>query len=273
MKKIKVIVIGLGKVGLHYAFDNKRKQPASHVAAIINNPSLELVGICDLYNKTLVKFQSEYNKKIICEKDHFKLFEELEKKVTIVDFRKLDPFEKDHCMIIIKKTMSKVIIVDEKNQVIAAEEISYAVSRRLIRRVIRVMIFNENKVLLQKRSSSAYHFPNVWETTASGHVDEEETYEIAAKRELDEEVGIKGIPLQSIAHYYREETYKNCLLKSFETIFIGDHNGSFTIDEHEVSEAKWFSVSALEKMMKNKPEEFTPGLISDWKEWKPLRDL
>ena len=28
---------------------------------------------------------------------------ELEKKVTIVDFRKLDPFEKDHCLFVVKK--------------------------------------------------------------------------------------------------------------------------------------------------------------------------
>jgi len=120
LKKIKVIVIGLGKVGLHYAFDNKRKQPASHVAAIINNPSLELVGICDLYNKSLVKFQSEYNKKIICEKDHFKLFEELEKKEIDFDIVVIATPEKTHysilkfCISKISKTNTKKIIFCEK---------------------------------------------------------------------------------------------------------------------------------------------------------------
>lgn len=162
----------------------------------------------------------------------------------------------------------KIIIVDKNDQIIGAEEIAPAIKRGLIRRGIRVLILNDDKVLLQKRSSTAPLFPDVWETTASGHVDEGETYEKAANRELAEEVGIKDIPLQSVAHYYREETYKGCLLKSFETIFISHYKGSFAIDKHEVSEAKWFSTTAMEKMMQKEPKEFTPGLIRAWKEWK-----
>ena len=63
LKKIKIIVIGLGKIGLHYAFDDKRKQPASHIAAIMNNPNLKLVGVCDPDKKSLEKLGLNFNNK------------------------------------------------------------------------------------------------------------------------------------------------------------------------------------------------------------------
>jgi len=120
LKKIKVIVIGLGKIGLHYAFDNKRKQPASHVAAIMSNDNLELIGICDPDNKSLVKFQSEYNKKVILEKDHFKLFEQLEEKEIDFDIVVIATPEKTHynvlkfCISKLSKTKTKKVIFCEK---------------------------------------------------------------------------------------------------------------------------------------------------------------
>ena len=40
MIQYNAIVIGLGRIGMQYGFDPKRKQPASHIHAIINNPNL-----------------------------------------------------------------------------------------------------------------------------------------------------------------------------------------------------------------------------------------
>jgi len=47
MEKFKVIVIGLGRIGLKYGLDSKRIQPASHIAAILDNPNLDLIAVCD----------------------------------------------------------------------------------------------------------------------------------------------------------------------------------------------------------------------------------
>jgi predicted dehydrogenase len=120
LEKIKIIVIGLGKIGLHYAFDDKRKQPASHIAAIMNNPNLKLVGVCDPDKKSLEKFHKKYDKKIISEKDHFKLIEQLGKKEIDFDIIVIATPEKTHfevlkfCISKISKTKTKKIIFCEK---------------------------------------------------------------------------------------------------------------------------------------------------------------
>ena len=45
-----------------YSFDTKRKQPASHVSAIINNPRLNLLGVCDI-DKKLREFKNKIKTK------------------------------------------------------------------------------------------------------------------------------------------------------------------------------------------------------------------
>ena len=60
MKKYKAVVIGLGKIGLKYGLDLKRTQPASHIAAIIDNPNLELTAVCDSDKESINLFIKKY---------------------------------------------------------------------------------------------------------------------------------------------------------------------------------------------------------------------
>ncbi len=62
MKKYNVIVIGLGLIGMQYGLDQKRKQPASHIAAILENKNLELIGVCDTEKNARDIFREKYEK-------------------------------------------------------------------------------------------------------------------------------------------------------------------------------------------------------------------
>jgi isopentenyl-diphosphate delta-isomerase len=60
-------------------------------------------------------------------------------------------------------------------------------------RLVQIVLRDEDgNFLLQKRSSLKALFPNCWTNAASGHVDEGETYEISAPRELVEENWRRG---------------------------------------------------------------------------------
>ena len=62
MKKYNVIVIGLGLIGMRYGLDPKRKQPASHIAAILENKNLQLIGVCDTEKNSRELFTEKYKK-------------------------------------------------------------------------------------------------------------------------------------------------------------------------------------------------------------------
>lgn len=156
--------------------------------------------------------------------------------------------------------MTNVILVNENNEVIGSCPFFEAIKNNHIRRTVRIIILNKcKKIYLQRRNKTAPLFPNVWDSSASGHVDEGETYEQAAYRETLEEIGIKT-KLKFIETYLLEEKSNNYNLKSFDSIYMGHYDGKFILDPSEVSDGDWFSKELLNKLIKENPNKFTPGL-------------
>jgi isopentenyldiphosphate isomerase len=82
-------------------------------------------------------------------------------------------------------------IVDENDEPIGATSSQEARDKGLYHRIARVILKDENgRILSQRRSATKSLYANLWTDSASGHVDEGESYEVAIKRELLEETGI-----------------------------------------------------------------------------------
>ena len=85
MSRYNAIVIGLGRIGMQYGFDSKRKQPASHIATIIDNTNLTLKAVCDVDEKTRYLFTEKYGNDIPVYDDYSKLFKEIRNEQLICD--------------------------------------------------------------------------------------------------------------------------------------------------------------------------------------------
>lgn len=162
-----------------------------------------------------------------------------------------------------------VIYVDKDDNVIGAGSIADAIKNGFGVQISRVFLTNsKGEILLQQRSPRIDSWPNKWDQTAAGHVDEGENYAIAAKRELLEEMGIDGVELTPVTKIYTEETYGDATRKRFNTIFIGKYDGEVKIDNDEVSGYKWIMPEELNQQMKDTPEEFTSGFILAYEAYK-----
>jgi len=158
--------------------------------------------------------------------------------------------------------MSKIVIVDENDEVIGSEDKEIAFQKGLIRRIVRTFVFNSmGELFLQRRSSNKDTYPNTWDQSAGGHVDEGETYEEAARRELKEELGVNTHTLERITKFYKEQEFKRMILKEFSTLFTTVFNGDIMPNKKELSGGKWFDLKRVEKMLKENPKEFPPGFI------------
>lgn len=133
---------------------------------------------------------------------------------------------------------------------------------RLLARVI--LVNNRGDFLLQKRAEKMWMYPDCWDTSASGHVDEGETAKEAAGRELQEEIGVKA-DLKLVAKYY-DELYidrHDTVIKSYNEVYtstVGD-DISFSLESSEVSTVEWFDREAIESLIANQPQKCTDGLI------------
>lgn len=166
--------------------------------------------------------------------------------------------------------MSNITFVDKDDNIIGYGTKSEAKEQGIIHRVVRIYVVNSSgEILIQKRSAYV-DIPYCWDQSAAGHVDEGEDYDTAASRELQEEVGIAGVPLTKVAKYYSEESDTNAVRKRFNTLYTATYDGDVQMNPREVSEIKWIQPAELEQWMHDKPQEFTQGFLESYKQYATI---
>jgi isopentenyldiphosphate isomerase len=157
----------------------------------------------------------------------------------------------------------KIQIVDENDEPVGGATRQEAWANGSYYRLVQIVLRDEEgNFLLQKRSSLKALFPNCWTNAASGHVDEGETYEISAPRELAEEIGVET-PLQFIGKFLVQKRMDDKIINQFNGVFEGQitRDTKFTIQPLEVSEVQWFTPEELKEKIATSPDEFTPAMV------------
>ncbi len=118
------------------------------------------------------------------------------------------------------------------------------------------VINNKKQVLLQKRSVNKKYYPNRW-ALLTGHVEERETIEEAAIRELQEEIGLninksELYPFANGKFTVKRENHHNTY---YFYIVNNKLATDFIIQKEELSAVKWFDIDEIIKLIMNKPEE------------------
>lgn len=134
-----------------------------------------------------------------------------------------------------------------------------AIKKGMIRRASRIYVFNESgQLLVQQRSKNVLE-PLMLDQSAAGHVDEGETYEQAAYRELKEELGLKDVKLELIETSFRTTDFYNAIYK----VVVPD-NIKINFDPEELNTVIWYDIEQLGVEMKDSPEKFTPAFKEAW---------
>lgn len=159
--------------------------------------------------------------------------------------------------------MKPILIVDKNDNPIGSEHRSKALELGLIHRIVRVILVNKNKqVLLQWRDENRDTYPNTWDQSAGGHVDEGENYKDAGYRELKEELGLVKVKLTELEHFYTNGKYGDKIIKRWNKIYIGlfDDNERIVLQDDEVKKVEWFNKDQIENLINDPVEKLTPSL-------------
>lgn len=150
--------------------------------------------------------------------------------------------------------MTKITIVNEKDEVIGSVERSEA-KQDDIYRVSALWIENsQGEVLLAQRSFSKSHDPGRWGPAVAGTVDVEENYDENIKKETEEEIGLSDIQFKKIQKV-RISGKHNFFCQWYETV-LDKNVDDFTFNKQEVESIRWVSCEELKKEMEAKPENF-----------------
>ena len=128
----------------------------------------------------------------------------------------------------------------------------------IIHRAVDVVLFDSaGNILLQKRSKQKDTYPGYYTVSASGHIDKGESYEKAARREMEEELGIEKTYALKLAHV---GTYIVRLKHEAEmtALFKGTYEGSVSPAHDEVESVQYVSPKKLLTLKK----DITPGALA-----------
>ena len=155
----------------------------------------------------------------------------------------------------------KIIFADENDVQIGVGTREEAWAKGLYVRVVRAILRDESgRILSQHRSPTKKSYANCWTDSASGHVDEGESYNFAMSRELNEELGIES-ELRFIGKFPTTDKIGEYTICEFNAIYEGIINSSthFKLEEGEVTEAEWFTIDELKELIAKDPTNFTLG--------------
>jgi isopentenyldiphosphate isomerase len=119
----------------------------------------------------------------------------------------------------------------------------------------------QGKVLLAQRSHAKDKDPGLWGPAAAGTVDQGETYESNAYKELEEEIGLTGVTLTTKAKIWVGLPRKQ-FIQSFKGVCDWPVE-KFVLQAEEVEAVKWISKHDLVQDVKANPNKYIPSM-TEW---------
>ncbi len=146
-----------------------------------------------------------------------------------------------------------VAVVDENNTVVGSVPRKEMRAKALPHRATYVLVFNSRgQLYVQKRTMTKDVFPGYYDPAAGGVVLAGEEYEQGALREVEEEMGVRGVPLTPLFRFYHQETRN----RVWGAVFSCVYDGEIVLQEEEVESGAFMAVPDILRMAQTEP--FTP---------------
>jgi isopentenyl-diphosphate delta-isomerase type 1 len=158
-------------------------------------------------------------------------------------------------------------VVDESDRVIRQMPRREIHRQGLRHRAVHVFIFDEaGRLYIQKRAATKETHPLQYDSSASGHVDSGESYDVAAVRELQEELGL-NVPLQK--HF----KIAACEDTGWEFVWVYSARGDYhpVINPEEIESGRYWPLEEIKRDLKEHPEQWSPAFGRVFREFQRYR--
>lgn len=159
-------------------------------------------------------------------------------------------------------------VVDENDCIIdtCARYIIHATGLR--HRAVHILVFNnQGQLFLQKRSMKKDLNGGLWDTSAAGHVDAGEDYDVSAVREVEEELGISIADALELLFKLPATAATGM---EFIQVYRCLHNGPFMLAVDEIDEGDWFSVAEIAERIAADDQRLTEAFKTIWRQFEVL---
>lgn len=154
----------------------------------------------------------------------------------------LDPREAAHRA---ASDAERVAWVDEQDRLLGGLPRAELRERGLVSRGTFILLFNSaGQLCVHRRTLSKALYPGYWDVAAGGMVQEGEDYALSAARELEEELGIAGVPLREHGRFYFDEPGN----RLWGAVFSAVSDAPLRLQPEEVMEARFMSLDEAQTL-------------------------
>ena len=162
-------------------------------------------------------------------------------------------------------TAEHVVLVNERDEAIGTMEKMEAHRLGKLHRAFSIFLFDgEGRVLLQQRATAKYHSPGLWSNACCSHPRPGEDVLSAARRRLNEELGITCDLYAQFAFTYHAHLTNGLQEHEFDHVLFGTFDAPVQPDPNEVTGTRWLTKQELEEEIAASPGTFTPWLLICW---------
>jgi 16S rRNA (adenine1518-N6/adenine1519-N6)-dimethyltransferase len=155
-------------------------------------------------------------------------------------------------------------VVDNQDRLLRDAPRAEVHGNNLRHRAVHILLFNHlDELFLQKRSRWKDRHPRLWDSSAAGHVDSGEDYDVAASRELREELGVAA-ELTRVAKLPASEKTG----QEFIWLYQARHDGPFELTRSEIEYGEFFPTNVVSDWVKARPDDFAPGFVECWQAFR-----
>jgi isopentenyl-diphosphate delta-isomerase type 1 len=149
-------------------------------------------------------------------------------------------------------------VVDASDRVIGQAPRAEVHARKLRHRAVHVFVFNpRGELFIQKRAATKDTFPGCYDSSASGHLNQGETYDACAVRELHEELGV----IVEQGGLQKQFKIEACELTGWEFVWVYSLQTSEEplVNQQEIESGAFWSLAQVRAGLAAHPDDFAPG--------------
>ncbi|WP_299009493.1 isopentenyl-diphosphate Delta-isomerase [uncultured Shewanella sp.] len=160
-----------------------------------------------------------------------------------------------------------LVTVDKNDDVIGYEtKLRCHQGQGILHRAFSLFVFNsKQELLVQQRSALKPLWPLFWSNSVCSHPRQDESFEKAVNRRLQEEIGASS----QLIYLYQFEYQAAYLDVGAEhemcSVYIGKIEPTICVDPAEVADTQFMSIEAVNRLMIASPERLTPWFKMEWK--------
>jgi isopentenyldiphosphate isomerase len=129
--------------------------------------------------------------------------------------------------------------VDEHDQLLGELRRAELRERGLIGRATCILLFNSaGELCIHQRTLSKAIYPGFWDVAAGGMMHRDESYAESAARELEEELGVSGVPLTAHQRFFFDQPGNRVWCAVFSAVW----DGPLRLQPEEVLQARFITV-------------------------------